>query len=47
MDTKEQSASILFVKGSASLRHDGEANRGGTVLSRFPEQDPIIKDQKR
>lgn len=28
------------------LRHEGEANRGGTALSRFPEQDPIVKDQK-
>lgn len=28
------------------LRHEGEANLGGTALPRFPEQDPIFKDQK-
>lgn len=28
------------------LRHEGEVNRGGTVLSPFPEQDPTFKDQK-
>jgi len=28
------------------LRHAGEANRGGTALSWFPEQYPIFKDQK-
>ncbi|MFJ5725846.1 hypothetical protein [Streptomyces sp. NPDC093149] len=45
MDTKEQCASILCVKGSASHYVMG-GNRGGTALSRFPEQDPIFKDQK-
>lgn len=47
MDTKEQSASILCVTGSAFLYvMRGRPNRGGTALSRFPEQDPIFKDQK-
>lgn len=28
------------------LRHEGEANRGGTALSWFPEQDLTFEDQK-
>lgn len=28
------------------LRHEGKAERGGTTLSRFPEQDSIGRDQK-
>ncbi|MFF4409457.1 hypothetical protein [Streptomyces sp. NPDC001404] len=47
MDTKEQSASILCVKGGSFLYvMKRGTNRGGMVLSRFPEQDPIFKDQK-
>ncbi|MGW3973887.1 hypothetical protein ACWEFD_31935 [Streptomyces ardesiacus] len=47
MDTKEQCVSILCVKGSAFLHvMRGRAAGAGRPLSRFPEQDPIVKDQE-
>lgn len=46
MDTKEQSASILCVTGSAFLYVMRGRPTGRDGPAPVPEQDPIFKDQK-